>query len=687
MFGSAALDTAIGLVTIFLMLSLICSAINEMLASLTNRRGSFLRKGIAGIFAEAGEGPMPPRTRAFFEDRRIQSLCKTDGRIGQTIGAISRSAGPDDRRLPSYVPPETFGAVTIDLASGATGLGPGARLARAAAFARVEVSGAPATIDPMKLLVRDAVERASESKPRLLDEEPAVAMKRIESALGEAFDDTMERASGWYRRRTQVWLFCIAIFVVLAINADTLVIIRHLAVDEKARTALAEIGAAQAREQLNTEGMTAEQRAKAYADRGKEILESTRGVSLPLGWTGTQFMTATTTSEWFLKTLGLLMTAIAVALGAPFWFDVLQKLANLRSAGVKPAGSSDSNATNDGNTGKSGKSGSAGGSSVAVVAGSGGSGAAISPANGSTVLSITPSNAATVPALAPGYWSDLVKAGPWDQFAPAQDLHLTRLRLAQLSAIAYRPEAIAQEMLVQIGADRCKCFNVGGTQAFVCALHDDAVISFRGTQPRELQDLLADANIAWRGFPNGDMPPARRLGMVHAGFSAALECVYDEVEKHALKLHEGGAIIWITGHSLGGALATLMFARLVTAHAKLASQVRLVTFASPRVGDGEFLKAFEKVPLKDLVHHITLERDPVPLVPPFSMGYRQLGAITTLSIGGIESTGESWRAILDTIIDASTDLRRAGAESLRRHGIEVYIAALEMAAEAATSRT
>ncbi|MBM4111870.1 MAG: hypothetical protein FJ253_00595, partial [Phycisphaerae bacterium] len=325
MFGSAALDTAIGLITIFLMLSLVCSALNEMLASVTNRRGKFLRLGIARMLGDDEPTDRTSVTADFFRDRRIASLSR-------------------GRRLPSYIPPSTFGAVAADLASGSTALSGGARVRNVLTIARAT---GPQDGNPVvRQLLRDAVESASALPPRLLDEPPAAAMARIEAALGRAFDDTMNRASGWYRRNTQGWLFVIALIVVWAINADTLTIVRHLAVDEKTRTALADIGANQAREPVDpgtgdagseaTNLNAAEREAKlaeAYAKRAKHILESTRGLALPLGWTWSEACAVYASSAWYSKTFGLLITAIAVALGAPFWFDVLQKLASLRSTG------------------------------------------------------------------------------------------------------------------------------------------------------------------------------------------------------------------------------------------------------------------------------------------------------------------------------------------------------------------
>ncbi|RPH79952.1 MAG: hypothetical protein EHM80_06530 [Nitrospiraceae bacterium] len=74
-------------------------------------------------------------------------------------------------------------------------------------------------------------------------------------------------------------------------------------------------------------------------ERIKQMSAETEKLGLPIGWSRESKDPKALPSDvggWALKIIGLLLTAIAVSLGAPFWFDVLNKLINIRSAGKQP---------------------------------------------------------------------------------------------------------------------------------------------------------------------------------------------------------------------------------------------------------------------------------------------------------------------------------------------------------------
>lgn len=129
-----------------------------------------------------------------------------------------------------------------------------------------------------------------------------------------------------------------------------------------------------------------------------------------------------------------------------------------------------------------------------------------------------------------------------------------------------------------------------------CAIDADrhAVIAFRGTQPDSFKDFMSDARFlptAWRG-----------RGSVHRGFAETLDAVLPQIEAWLTEMRP--ARLTITGHSLGAALATLM--------AALRPEAELVTFGSPRVGNGEFAAAFAGRSMRRYVDC----GDIVTLVPP-----------------------------------------------------------------------
>ncbi len=66
----------------------------------------------------------------------------------------------------------------------------------------------------------------------------------------------------------------------------------------------------------------------------KEAVKELQGVQtagIPLGWTA-----APRGCEWANKIIGLILTIFAISLGAPFWFDVLNKIVSIRSVGLSP---------------------------------------------------------------------------------------------------------------------------------------------------------------------------------------------------------------------------------------------------------------------------------------------------------------------------------------------------------------
>ena len=119
-----------------------------------------------------------------------------------------------------------------------------------------------------------------------------------------------------------------------------------------------------------------------------------------------------------------------------------------------------------------------------------------------------------------------------------------------------------------------------GTDGFIATNEAGlAVLAFRGTEGNKPEDILADAFVMPQPWtPRNATSPA---GRVSAGFAHVYGCVRDAIGQ-VLDPHGGDLLI--TGHSLGAALATLAAAD----HAGRTPKPKLITFGSPRVGDGAF---------------------------------------------------------------------------------------------------
>ena len=155
-----------------------------------------------------------------------------------------------------------------------------------------------------------------------------------------------------------------------------------------------------------------------------------------------------------------------------------------------------------------------------------------------------------------------------------------------------------------------------GTQGFVAIRRvgdemDMAVVSFRGTE--NVQDWMT--NLQYSMAPADSLSPAANesAARVHHGFRDAFRSVRGQVDRY-LSCAEG-LPVFITGHSLGGALATLGVAYL--SGWGLAA---CYTYGAPRVGDRAFASS-----LKTPVYRVVNPGDPVPLVPGRFRGYRHAG--------------------------------------------------------------
>ena len=189
-------------------------------------------------------------------------------------------------------------------------------------------------------LLEDA-RRAAVAEADAIARQARVEIDRFRAALERSFDEVMDRASGWYKRRVHLFLLVISLALVGGINADSFAIGQRLWKDKALRTAVVAqanntLQAAQAENTPNAkkpkclqvakgeEPQTAAQKAGACVDEVEEL-------GIPLGWSK-----ATNPHGrwgWLGKVVGLLVTALALSLGAPFWFDLLGKVSRLKGAG------------------------------------------------------------------------------------------------------------------------------------------------------------------------------------------------------------------------------------------------------------------------------------------------------------------------------------------------------------------
>ena len=195
--------------------------------------------------------------------------------------------------------------------------------------------------------------------------------------------------------------------------------------------------------------------------------------------------------------------------------------------------------------------------------------------------------------------------------------------MADAALLAYSSPAAVESAFTTAGmAAAVRHFHgVHSTQAYVASLPDAIVLTFRGTQVDDFWSSVLDFLVDVQFLPVPD--PAGHL--VHAGFNAALGEVWTDIERH-LRAEQARLPrpLWVTGHSLGAALATLAASRL-SADASFRLQGGY-TFGSPRVGDRAFGKAIG-VP----IYRFRNDSDIVPRLP---LGFVHVGHLQFIDGAG-----------------------------------------------------
>jgi hypothetical protein len=304
--NSAVLDVVIGLVFVYLLLSILCTAANEWVAAVTRRRGKMLKKGIQQLLENQPikDGNKDEFLGAFYEHPLIKSMMH-------------------DKNHPAYLAPRTFAAVVTDLMTASK---PGS-----VSFPELEAGAKELPDGQVKKSILALVQSADGR------------LEAAQEAIEGWFNDAMDRVSGWYKRRTQIWTIIIAVVLTVVANADTTHIAQRLWTDPVLRSAIVE--EAKVRSQKPRPEITVE-----YEDEGdptKPTVTRTDGhegnelspqerelLGQLLGWRGS--LKDNNWNDWLERILGWLLTVLALSMGAPFWFDLLNKFMNVRYAGKSP---------------------------------------------------------------------------------------------------------------------------------------------------------------------------------------------------------------------------------------------------------------------------------------------------------------------------------------------------------------
>jgi hypothetical protein len=370
MFGSSIIDIAIGMVFIYLLLSLICSAANELIERYSRKRGTDLENGLKEMLRS------DDLVKMVYEHPLVYSL-------------YSKPYVPGAKTLPSYIPARNFALALMDIAAPESIKG---------------AAGASSTLPPR--FNAEAI-RAFISTNANLPEPIKKALMTFTHASGNDaaklrenvenwFDSSMDRVSGLYKRRSQLIVLLIGLALSILLNVDSIALVRGLSTDRPMRDSLVAAATEYAKanptptpkpapsSNVSPTPMprpTASATPKATPPNGgsnggntstaspqpsaspsgtpqptpvpcdedtpecriKKNLAEIEKLGLPIGWTrdpdadpkDPRRLWGVSGQGWALRVLGWLITALALSLGAPFWFDMLNKFIVVRST-VKP---------------------------------------------------------------------------------------------------------------------------------------------------------------------------------------------------------------------------------------------------------------------------------------------------------------------------------------------------------------
>ncbi|MFL6351304.1 MAG: hypothetical protein ACJ74Z_05585 [Bryobacteraceae bacterium] len=370
MFGSPILEVAIGMLFFYLLLSLICTALNEMIEAWLKNRAYDLERGIRRLLDDPDPDAAGFSTHVYRKVLRFFQLIlfglmrkkmpvsgpKTQGLASKLYDhALIAGLYLHSKNLPSYIPSRNFALALMDLVAPGQNGAAGAIRAPIGQPSTIIINGnapapppAPTPLSHLRKGIADPnvvpSARVRDALLTLIDAASDDAA-RVRENIENWFNSTTDRMAGWYKRRTQVIILVLGIGIAVALNADTVMIVDALWHNSVLRSSLASQAEQFAERAKSESGSESQERQQSVRETDRTLAN----LGLPIGWNaqdaahtlpGSVFKQPKQAISWSLYQfdlhwLGWLITGLAISLGAPFWFDLLNKIIVIRST-VKP---------------------------------------------------------------------------------------------------------------------------------------------------------------------------------------------------------------------------------------------------------------------------------------------------------------------------------------------------------------
>ena len=308
--GFEFLDVIIAIIFVYLLLSLLCSAMNETIEHFAKNRAKDLERGLRELLNDStGLGLV----QKLYDHGLISGLFKGE-----------YDPGGSKVNLPSYIPARNFAVALMDIV-----LPGGANVTSAPAGTTLQ--GAPAAaVQPFRSAVGSLRNSSVEQALTAIIDSAGNNVTEVRDGIEAWFNSSMDRVSGWYKRRAQLIILILGVCVALLMNVNSLSLANDLWVHKAQREAL--VASAQGYSQTSGSSVAGLEQyglQTRIAELGK--------YNLPVGWGTDDWNRIKRFDGLFIlhSLLGWILTAFAISLGAPFWFDLLNKFVVVRST-VKP---------------------------------------------------------------------------------------------------------------------------------------------------------------------------------------------------------------------------------------------------------------------------------------------------------------------------------------------------------------
>jgi len=368
MFDSIALDVVIGLVFIYLLYSLFATILQELLATVLGIRARMLKLAISRML---NDDYAKKNTFLHFVESSARTILTVTLNYKGTLAqkfydqpSIKYLGDQSWHSKPAYINAENFSKTLIDILRGDK-FKPGENAALKINESLFTDASTIGLMPDTKLHLQSLMADANGD------------IDKFKMMLEKWFDDTMERATGWYKRKVQFLLLVIGFFLAGIFNVDTIAIVQKLSTDKDARAALVKMATSNYKSfavdssDIKSLDSTLLSNLKSSMTKSNNILSSgfvpdTRDSIISNSIqvirvrndekTGLVYYEATLDSAKFYKAYnqkavraytettiwGWLITALAISLGAPFWYDLLSKLVKIKGAGPTPEKSNQS---------------------------------------------------------------------------------------------------------------------------------------------------------------------------------------------------------------------------------------------------------------------------------------------------------------------------------------------------------